>query len=203
MTTLTKDMPGYHRGYEDGLRARDVSAWALDMRRMSVANRLRSIGDGDVSYTRIADAVVPDCDDTYVSFETVRNTLVELLDGSAGRDPSDMCDEELAGIGLLRLPADRDGEVIRVGDEMLDGHRERFEVKTISYCGIGWFVDDGRTTRRERDVVHYRASALDNVLLELVDECLESAGGDDEACGLDRGDLVSKFSARIRELIDR
>lgn len=68
-----------------------------------------------------------------VSAMELRDTIIALLEQA---DPDGWTDEQLSEYGLVRLPKDRDGEVIRIGDTVWDDSDDPYEWTVIG-IGIG------------------------------------------------------------------
>lgn len=137
--------------------------------------------------------------------ESLRTRLIGVFEAaleyeSAGLDA--MGDDELAEAGLLRLPKDKNGEVIQLGDVVVNECGNMYEVKQVTYGtyhgGPRWTVTDRYGEEFETDELrHHCEVTVEDVLHEFLGRyCAYIDGGE-----VNTDDLVSEYAAKAREAV--
>lgn len=125
------------------------------------------------------------------------DAIIDLLERS---DPDGWTDERLEEYGLVRLPRDKDGEFIRVGDvvwsvesgeqmmvtQILNGGSEGTAIRAIEH--------DYSIVYAPCDVIHRPPVTVESVLMEF----LESAVGYSEAHAFVAGSSIAEYAKRLR-----
>lgn len=150
--------------------------------------------------------------------DSLRDVLVELLtkaesnwwiNTSAIDDLANVSDDTLMDIGLMRLPRDRDGEVIRLGD-MVDLYGETYEVdgiKTRLANNSGYYsrVIVGKYHKYSVDPRtlhhHHRRQTIEDVLTEFQLKTVDWCDGHDPTDSADGlAVLLVEYAEKLKEV---
>jgi hypothetical protein len=131
-----------------------------------------------------------------------RSALIDLLERS---DPDGWTEEQLCEWGLVRLPRDKDGEVIRIGDTVWDDNDNPYEWTVIG-IGIGDVAPhfpircankQFETGFKTEKITHRLPVTVESVLREFAGAISEILGGEDFRLA-DNDELYDEYAKRLR-----
>ena len=109
---------------------------------------------------------------------------------------SGMSDERLADIGLVRLPVDADGEVIRVGYELEGSNGQHYVVDVLELHRKGWTAAEYGTSKHLQKLDDWRIHkpTIEDVLREFAGRVCNSG----HQWGLDADATIAEYAKRLR-----
>ena len=111
-------------------------------------------------------------------------------------DMQPMTDESMAEHGWMRLPVDADGEYIHIADVMCWLNEDvPNKVDCMHLCGDGWWVYSHGVGVRSKELRHYHATTVEDVLREFVQEFIDFATCIDDH---EVTDAIEQYAKRLK-----
>jgi hypothetical protein len=136
--------------------------------------------------------------------EGFQAALIDLLEKS---DPSEWTDEQLCEWGLVRLPRDKDGVPVKVGDTIRkdeDGHT--FRIDGFELIQGTWFAYEYYGIRTPVELCHrFSPVTVESVLREFANAALQDLAKAERESGMSliewirsSNDVIAEYAKRLR-----